>query len=185
MLNSEKFKKWAKGEIELSWVKDGVWEPFHRQPNLVVYEAADIMAECVAGLRKIDGMYIAFENSDVTKYSPDVTNDASYYNPVTPVADRSFVRVTTLGEPIIETTDPNYGGNKITFLGVTDGSSFFPSVVLTDSVSVLYHSALVSMSNEGVQEDDMIFSCADFAIPVTKIAGSQLGVRWELTFNNP
>lgn len=185
MLNSEKFKKWAKGEIELSWVKDGIWAPFHRQPNLVVYEAADIMAECVAGLRKINGMYIAFENANVTKYTPDVTNNAAYYNPAAPVDDRSFVRVTTLGEPIIETTDPEYGGNKITFLGVTDGSSFFPGVVLEDGVSILYHSALVSIDDKETQTDDMIFSCADFSIPVTKIAGSQLGVRWELTFNNP
>ena len=185
MINSEKFGMGVRGAIELSFVKDGVWTPFHRQSNLVVNNGCDIMAAAVAGLRTVNGMYICFENSDTTKYTAGEGNNAEYYNPATPVPDRSFVRVSTLGEPIIETSDGSaFEGNKITFLGVTDGSSFISGVPLTDSVSVLYHSALISTLENGEQADDYVFSCADFSTPVTKIAGSQLGVRWELVFNN-
>ena len=185
MLNTEKFKDYAKGRIELSWVKDGVWTPFHEQPNLVVYGAADILASAITGNRFVNGMYIAFENASVARYSEDASNDAAYYAPVVPIDDRGFVRVTTLGEPIIETTDPNYSGNKVTFLGVTDGTSFLPGVDVEDTESVFYHSALVSIDENNSQEDDLVFSCSDFAIDVTKIAGSQLGIRWEITFNKP
>jgi len=175
---------YVKGLIKLFWVKNGVWTLFHEQSNLVTYEAADILAAAVAGTRKIDGIYVAFENdSGAVEYTAAPENNAAYY--AVEEADRSFVRVTTLGEPIIEQDGTEYNGNKITFLGVTDGTSFFPASPLTDSVSVMYHSALVSRVDGGVQDSDKIFSCADFAVPVTKIAGSQLGVRWELVFNKP
>jgi hypothetical protein len=181
----ENLQNWVKGQIELSWVKDGIWVPFHKQSNLIAYGSADICASAVAGLRQINGMYIGFENdSGAVEYTPGAANDAAYY--ATEETDRSFVRVTTLGEPIIETSDEDfYAGNKITFLGVTDGTTFFPATPLTDSTSVLYHSALISIADSGDQIDDLVFSNADFSTPVTKVAGAQLGVRWELTFTKP
>lgn len=184
MLN-EKMENWVKGLIELSWVKNGIWTPFHKQSNLIAYGSGDICAAAVAGLRKINGMYIAFENdAGADNYVPGSDNDAAYY--ATEVANRSFVRVTTLGEPIIEASDANYTGNRITFLGVTDGTTFL-TAPLTDSLSVFYHSALVSIDDEGdgAQADDIIFSNADFSTTVTKVAGAQLGVKWEITFAKP
>lgn len=177
-------KGWITGSIELSWVKENKWTPFYERHNLVVDGAADICAAALKGERVVNGMYVCFENdAGATKYVADATNDAAYY--ASEETDRSFVRVTTLGEPIIESTEAAFGGNKITFLGVTDGTTFFPSTPLTDSVSKLYHSALVSIKDINDQPSDKLFSCADFSVPVTKVAGSQLGVRWALTFGRP
>lgn len=180
----EKLENWARGRIELFWVDKGEWTSFHVQENMVVNGAADIMAMAVSGKRAINGMYMAFENDpSAVNYTPGEANDAAYY--ATPSTDRGLVRVSTLGEPVSESTDPAYVGNKVTFMGVTDGTSFFPSVTLQDGTSVLYHSALTSMVEGGSQDEDKIFSCADFTTPVTKIAGSQLGVRWDIIFARP
>ena len=180
MFKDKLSKHQVKGSFGIYLVKDS-WELIHEQHNIVVNSAADILARAISGKAVINGMYMAFENDPgADKYIEAVGNNKNYY--AVPANDRSFVRVTTLGEPIIETTDAKYAGNKITFLGVTDGTSFFPSVPLTDSVSVLYHTALVSMKEGGGQDDDVIFSCSDFDIPVTKIAGAQLGLRWSLNF---
>ena len=179
---TENIKGWVKGSIELFWVKDKKWTLFHEQHNLVVNGAADICAAALKGERIVNGMYVCFENdAGAVKYVADATNDAAYY--ASEETDRSFVRVTTLGEPIIESSDTAFDGNKITFLGVTDGTTFFENTPLTDSVSKLYHSALISIKDIDDQASDKLFSCSDFSVPVTKVAGSQLGVRWALTFS--
>ena len=176
-------KTMFKGELSLFLVRGDEWTPLYKQRNMIVDQAADIMALAVTGRRRVDGMYVCFENSDVQKYIPNTDNDAEYYNPTPAVPDRSFVRVATLGDPVISSTDPALAGNKVAFLGVTDGSSELPGVPFLDSVSSIYHTALVSLDPDGQQSRDLIFSCADLDTPILKIAGAQLGVRWEITYN--
>ena len=174
-------KKTVKGRLDIFLVKDGIWEPVYSQSNLVANGASDICALTATGKRTIDTMYLCFENDpSAVDYVADAANTAAYY--ATASANRSFVRVATLGEPVIESTGPEYTGNKVTFMGVTDGTSFFPSVPVTDSTSVFYHAALVSAPADDSQAADMIFSCTDLATPITKIAGSNIGIRWAITF---
>jgi len=185
-MQKEIMSDWVKGAITLSWVKDGMWMPFAKKSNLVTYGGADIAAASLAGRLGVNGMYVGYANdSGAVKYTPDAANDAAYY--AVEETDRGLVRVSTLGEPILESTSGEYSGNKISFLAVTDGAAFFPATPLTDSVSEMYHSALVAMDPDSPENQslDKIFSCSDFSVPVTKIAGAQLGIRWDLVFTKP
>jgi hypothetical protein len=181
----EKAKKYAKGQIEYSYVyPDGRWELIHSQPNLITNEGSDVMAKALAGQLTVNGMYLVFRNdSGATPIVADKTNTADTY--ATPSANRSFCRVTAMGLPIFTASGADYQTNKVEFLAVTDGTSFYPSVPVTDGTSVFYHSALMALPDYTDQSLDKIFSCSDLSVAITKIAGAQIGIRWTITFETP
>lgn len=166
-----------KGYLELFKVTDHSWSSLGGKHNMLVDGAADIMAKALAGERTVNGVYLAYRNDPgAVSYQASSSNDAAYY--ATEEPDRGFVRIHTFGVPLVKIPAPGGGGAQITFLGVTDGTFFFPGTPVVDGVSVFNHSALVSMVEDGDQEDDMVFSCVDMAVPVTKMAGANLGARW-------
>jgi len=181
---NELFKK-VKGTIELFNVSDGVWgDCIHKQHNLITYQGADILAKAIAGDLNINAVYIVFENdSGAIRISEDLGNIAATYADSS--ANRSFVRVSTMGEPVFTADGTDYQSNQVTFLAVTDGISFFPAVPVTDGTSVFYHSALVSAADMDDQTEDLIFSCADLTTDITKVAGANIGIRWTITFEAP
>lgn len=174
----------VKGFIELYEVRGGDWKPVWAGPNLVANQAADIMASVLAGGTAVNGMYLVYRNDPgAVSITPDKTNTAATYAAAS--ANRGLVRVTTIGEPSLAQVGSDYVNNKITFVGVTDGSAFFPLVPVVDGTSVFYTAALVSIPDELTQADDLIFSCGDLGTAITKAAGAQVGLRWSITFTNP
>ena len=170
------------GHREYFQITNDKWVKVGEDHNMIVNEASDILANALSGDAIVNGMYLCFENSDTTNYVESKNNDASYYG--NEATDRGIVRVSTLGDPIFSTTEDKYSANRITFIGVTDGSSMFSSSV-QDGSSVFYHSALVAISDIENQSSDKIFSCGNLSTPITKIAGSQIGIKWTITFTTP
>ncbi len=170
-----------KGEIELYSVQDDVWTFNYKQHNLIAYDGSDVLAKALAGDLNINLMYLVFENDPAAvRISEGLANDAATYAATSP--NRSFVRVSTIGEPVYSASTSNYVNNKVVFLGITDGTTQVPSVPVTDGTSVFYHSALVASVEGAAQDEDKIFSCSDLTTEITKIAGAQIGIRWTITF---
>jgi len=184
MIKTDVLKKWIKGTIEYGYVyPNGTWETI-AQSNLVTYGGSDIMAKALAGQVNINAMYLVFENAPgAINITEDKTNDAATYQASS--ANRSFCRVTTIGEPSFSTSGSDYSNNKVTFLAVTDGTSYHVGVPITDSTSVFYHSALIASPDFSDASEDLVFSCSDFSTTITKIAGAQIGVRWTLQIETP
>jgi hypothetical protein len=174
----------AKGRITLFEVTDGEWRQCHQQDNMVTYSGADAMALMATGSSSINAIYLVYRNDPgAINITADKSNTADVYG--ASVTNRGVVRITTLGEAALTSSAAEYEGNKATFMGVSDGTTMFPSTPVTDGVSVFYHAALVCAPNISDQEDDIIFSCADFSTVQTKVAGAQLGVKWEIIFLAP
>lgn len=174
----EDIKNKISGEFSVFEVRGDSWELLHEQHNLITYSGADVMAKALAGDRVINGVYLAFENSDVADYVEDAGNTAATY--AAEVSGRSFVRVKTLSRPIFSQSAPEYANNSVQFQGVTDGTSFFPGTPVQDGISKFYHTVLVSTLPGGDQTDDVVFSCATWSVPITKVAGANLGIRWRV-----
>lgn len=174
----------VKGFIEAYEVREGrPWRLLAARGNLIANQAADIEALALATGAAINGMYLVYENNgSATPITPDVLNTAATY--ATPSADRGLVRISTLGEPAIATSSDIYTGNMVSFVGVTDGSVFFPGVPVIDGTSSFYTAALVLMPDFTDQSKDLVFSCGDLSTAITKVAGAQIGLRWTLTFTN-
>jgi len=172
-----------KGHREFFQVTNGVWEKIGEDHNMITNEGVNILAKAITNKAHINAMYLCFENTDTTNYNEAKTNNAEYYAGI--AANRGIVRISTLGEPIFSDSDSQYSHNKVTFLGVSDGTTMFPTVTVQDGTSIFYHTALVAMSDSEDQTKDMIFSCGDLTVPITKIAGSQIGIRWTITFTSP
>jgi len=149
--------KTVKGKIEIFRVNGDSWDLIHKQHNLIIYQGADILAKALAGDLNINAMYLVFENDPgAIRISADLSNIAGTYADAS--ANRSFVRVSTMGNPVYTSSDSDYQNNEVAFLAVTDGTSFFPTVPVTDGTSVFYHSALVSAADMDDQSEDLIFS---------------------------
>ena len=180
----EKLNRLVVGRIQIFRVSDGKWILIDEKKNLVTYGGSDILAKALANELKVNCIYVVFENNPAAiRISTDASNIAATYATSSP--NRSFVRVPTMGDPVYSSTDPDYANNEVSFLGVTDGSSEFPAVPVTDGVSVFYHSALVAAPDMDDQTKDVVFSCANFSSDQTKVAGAQIGIRWTLTFTSP
>ena len=181
----ETLRKIARGYVEMFLVRDGIWTPIGSVHNDICYDGMDIMAKALHGDLAINAMYLVFEND---AGAADITVDAAntYATYTAAEANRSFVRISTLGDPIYSSTDATiYENNRVVFLGVTDGTSYFPAIPVTDATSVFYHTALVAAPDFTDETEDKIFSCAALSPTVTKVAGAQVGVRWTITFDLP
>ncbi len=168
-----------KGDLEFFSVVKDKWTPIHKQQNMIVTEGASILASALAGNRKVDTMYLVFRNADgALDIVADTDNKVTDYTVES--ANRGTLRIPILGDPVF-TSSEEYSNNIITFLGVSDVSESW-GASLMDGSSTVYHTALASSDKEGA---DLIFSCADITVPITKIIGAQIGIKWNITFNRP
>jgi len=164
----------------------------HSQHNVIVNTAADVMALAVSGQANINGMYMAYENSvpPIVEATPAVTRAASYYHTTGSTDPRGFVRVPTISQPAIASSDPKYNGNQVTFVGISDSNVVIPDGTnsVTDGTSQFYGAALLFLDPAGFA-NDILFSAVTFddigPSEFEKIAGAQLGVRWVITFDIP
>lgn len=184
MTSNEIIDTGVHGSIEPFMLVAGDVRRYGEQCNMTVNSLNDAMALALGSGLRVNGMYLVYRNDPgATPIAPAKTNTAATYAAAT--ANRGLVRVSTIGTPAISSGDALYTGNKVTVIGVTDGTAFFSTVPVIDGTSVFYHTALVCIQDFDNQSRDIIISCADLTNPLTKLAGAQIGNRWTLTFAIP
>jgi hypothetical protein len=138
----------------------------------------------------ITGMYLEFDNSGtVTPFTIDRDQGTSYYANLNAAdADQDYLRV-----PLIATSGSNSNptnftdDNVATFHAQTAGTTGIHGNTFSDVAgSIVYGGALVAFRNgEGDSSQDLVL--ARFIYPVvnqlTKLAGSQIGVTWDVTLD--
>lgn len=170
-----------KGSIEYFHVDgEGSLHSLGSQPNMVTLQGADLQALALAGDRKVDGMYMVYDNGGALRVLATEDNNAATY--AVEGTDHGLCRVALAAHPTFTTNDvESYAGNEANFLAVSGGGLVFPGVPLTDGVSEFYHVALVSLGT--TQEDDLVLSCVSLSSDVPKAVGLQFGVRWKIRCN--
>lgn len=174
--------KGISGWVDLFEVRGGVWLPAGGQPNQITTQGADVMALALAGLRKLNCMYFAYSNgTGVSPLNSSEYNNASTYAAV--VSGRGVGRSLAVSAPSFSSSGSGFDGNRITITAMTSGDKLSGEDLL-DSVSSVYHVALVSAADDSDASLDMVFSCSDLTVERVKSAGAQIGVRWTLTCSN-
>jgi len=158
--------------------------------NLILYSAADILAQLIAGQStySIQAMYVEFKNlaapSDpVSAPAYDRTGDISYYNGLSGSVDTDYLRVPLTVSASIGTSDATkYNGNQVTFYGVTAGTSGIHGKTFAEtSNSAVYGYGLVATPVVSTQATDRVFSRA-YSTKLLKTSGKQIGVQWTIRF---
>lgn len=192
----------VKGLVQLSQAVVGPdgkpWYPWYKGRilhNQVCYDWGPVAAALFRGLQdgkdyRVAGMYIEFDNSGApVSPTPDADRDTTvdYYRGLSGTAD--FLRV-----PLIATSGSNSNealfsaDNVATFYaqtaGTTGSRTTSPLTFSDGANSNVYGAALVVFRDESDITQDLIVSRIyfDTGDQVEKVASSQIGVTWSLTF---
>jgi hypothetical protein len=186
----------AYGQARLSLVTNGIWVPRGGMTkNQICYDWASSVAALLRGLEdgdqyKVCGMYLEFDNSGVAvDPTPTISRDTTvdYYRALTGTQD--FLRV-----PLIATSGSNSDDtvfttdNVATFYTQSSGTlgqrTTAPLTFSDAANSNVYGAALVAFRDEADITRDLVISRVYFAAAnqVEKVASSQIGVTWSLTF---
>lgn len=187
----EDFTACVKGSIELFRTTGSVETTLLRSNNVVLNSGMDVAARALAGDIRINGMYMAYENSvpPITEATPAVTTTAMYYQTAGSTDPRGFIRVPTIATASFAATQLAYNTNKVTFVAISDGSVAIPDGgnTVQDGVSQFYGAALAYLADD--LADDILFSAISFKdigpVQFEKIAGAQVGIRWSIWFELP
>lgn len=170
------------------------WQRSDVQKNMVCYDWGVCAAALFRGLQdgkdyKIDSMYLEFDNSgaDVNPV-PTIarTTYNSYYRSLTGTAD--FIKVPLIATSGSASSGDFSGDNVAVFYaqstGTTGSRTTSPLTFSDGAGSRIYGAALVATLDSGDTTQDLIVSRIYFApgSQVEKVAGSQIGVTWALTF---
>jgi hypothetical protein len=168
--------------------RTGIIRKMIERENLVLYGGADILAKLLSGDPKyaVNTMYLEFSNIAPAIPSFDRTGGVSYYNGLAADPNVDFLRVPLTVNPVIDSSDPVlYLGNRVTFFGVSEGTTGFHGKTFGPvAPSTVYGAALVAAPDVLDQSQDVVFSRAYAGIgSVTKEAGFEIGVTWTIQFN--
>jgi len=153
--------------------------------NLILYGAADILAQLIAGNAdyKINAMYIEFENTGGPPVIPpafDRSGGRAYYDGLG--AGKDYLRVPILVSPALSASGVAYQNNQATFFAVTEGVAGVHGTTF-DITSVVYGAALVAAPDIGDQSQDIVFSRVYTEIgSIQKEVGHEVGVTWTIGF---
>lgn len=185
------------GRVVTSQILDATGKPWRVSPvlkNLVCFDWGVCAAALFRNLQDgknyhIDSMYLEFTNTGadidpVPTIGRDTTNE--YYRTLSGTED--FIKV-----PLIATSgsksSTDYSGNNVaTFFAQSTGTTGFrdtsPLTFSDASNSIVYGAALVATLDSGDITQDLVISRIYFdpGEQVAKVAGSQIGVTWALTF---
>jgi hypothetical protein len=156
-----------------------------QRSNLVLYGAADVLAQVVAGNPdyKLNAMYIEFENTGGTPVpAPSFTRAGgrAYYDGL---VGADYLRVPILTSPALSASSANYENNQAAFFAVTEGVAGVHSTPF-NTTSVVYGAALVAAPDIGDQSRDIVFSRVYTEIvSIQKEVGHEIGVSWTIRFN--
>jgi hypothetical protein len=179
-------------------IKTGKEIQFFRQKNLIMYEAADIMAGLLSGDSRFfpSHMYFVYENTDGGITSPPAITRAdgkSYFSSISgsdPAQDWLRVPITT--RPRVSVIGEDYSGNAVTFAassassdslaGESPEKNYF-SASGDNGPSKVFSLALVAATNPNTKAEDKIFSRLSLSTPMTILAGHHLTFYWIIKFN--
>ena len=158
------------------------------QENLVLFSAADINAQLLAGNVefKVSGMYFEFINglSPGSQSIPspvfDRTRSISYYTSL--LDPQGYSRVPIVANPKLSSTLATFQSNRVTFVAVTDGTSEPSGAALIADDSIFYSVALVSIVNFNDKTQDVLFSVVNLTTSRQHISGIEFGIRWDIDF---
>jgi hypothetical protein len=176
---------------------DGLWLPIAKKRNnlMVTYGmAAAMLFGFGDSSYRINRFYVEYENvgnpNDVVSVPAyDVWDTRSYYEDL--AAPRDYLRIPVLGSPTLsiaagyEDYFSEDQGNKLTFVGMTSGSSGMNGLDFSDSVnSKVFGLALVASPDSGDRTKDVIVTRGYYSTGQQKVKASsgQIGVSWELIF---
>lgn len=186
----------ASGEYDVGYVGPGGWRHLFTKRNLLLYTWGYVAAKCVGqgdATFKVAAAYLEYEN--VTNPSDAVSvpsygraDGLSYYDGLG--ANRDFLRVALAGTPSIDVS-PGYesyfttGGNRVTFDLQSSGTAGVLGRPFSDANnSKACGVALVATPSPADRTQDVILARGyfDVADQPLKLAGSQIGVRWKVSF---
>lgn len=154
--------------------------------NDFMYSGADIMAKLASGDSsfKIATMYFEFENGApgaIVEPTIDLTDGTEYFTALS--SPRDYLRVPLTINPSFS-ADTDYDNNKVTFFGVSSGSTGENGLAFSEAAgSYVYGGALVASPDIGDATDDRIFARSYWAsTPAEKHTGRQIGMQWTVTF---
>lgn len=160
--------------------------------NLILFSGADILAQCLTGNAKyaVSTMYLEFMNlaspSDpIVPPAFDRTGGIAYYNGLSGSPDTDFIRVPLTVNPSIVASGSDYNGNRVTFFGMTEGTTGFFGKPFNPGVnSAVFGAALVAAPDPDDQSQDVVFSRVYAGIDkVLKQTGYEIGVVWTVQLN--
>lgn len=177
------------GPIELGYVDEatGLWTPLQvKRRNLITYGGSDILGRILSGnaLYVPSRMYFEFHNG-ASPPTPTVSRDTEpdYYLGLTGTED--FLRVPLNFTPALSASSGNFVSNICTFMGVTSGSTGArttgPLTFSSGALSKVFSAAIVA-SPTGDVGGDIVFARFNLDTAIAKIAGSQIGVKWQVQF---
>lgn len=142
--------------FELSTIEGGVRTCRASYRNLVVYSGYDLLALAVAGLGRINAMYLEFSNVEPSEPTIDISRSRSYYASLS--GDSGYLRVTGLPAPTMSASSSNYKNNILTYLGSSDGAVAHGATFGTGSYIV--STALVWAPSASDPTQDVIYNAA-------------------------
>jgi hypothetical protein len=172
------------------------WQPATEwSPNLVLYEWGAIAAHLFSqGLatHRISGLYMEFENVAnpnntvaIPTFDRGPNSGITYYAGLSANPIRDYQRI-QLSSAIVSSTGPNYPrGNRINFFAQSQGVvGVFGRPFSDANNSKVFGAALVAMVSEADLTQDLVMSRFYFDVTQQqlKLATSQVGIDWELTF---
>jgi hypothetical protein len=188
--------KMARGFVRFSVIDEKSKKvlSFVEKKNLILYGAADILGQLLAGesTYAIAGLYIEFQNTAGVITPPTVTraDGRIYYDDLVSSLDTDFLRVPLTTSPGIEGSSDDYNSNLVTFFGVSDGSTGFHGKTFSQAAnSHIFGAALIATPTPASQSSDVVFSrvyIGDAGIgwtdAIEKVDGQQVGVTWGIEF---
>jgi hypothetical protein len=154
--------------------------------NSIVYGGADIMASLLSGnlTNSINTMYMQFYNAEEV-YSPPAVSRAdgiSYFTSQLGPINHDYIRVQTVGSPVVAASTSNYSGNKVVFTaysGTPDTGELGQN--FTAGTSKVYGGGLVLSQSQNSSSSDLLFARATTS-QITLVTGHQVAMRWTITF---
>lgn len=177
--------------------------PIHRQKNMIMFEAADVMARLVKGdpSYRISHMYFEYENNsngDGSVSSTPTLNRGmgrSSFDAITGSGPnpQDWLRVPIVTDGLLQVYPDNsddYKGNAVTFTATSAASvsqegespahNYFGTGV--DGPSKIFAVALVAAPSPADHTKDLIFSRLVLTTPFPVSAGSHPAAFWSLRF---
>jgi hypothetical protein len=185
----------ASGQVRPFHVRNGVWQPAGTpEHNAVLYGAATIMGQLLRGQPdgrswRLGAVYLEYENNGGVAVSApafDRSGGRDYYDGLGLSATRDYLRVPLTAQTFESSDDDLYpGGNLLTVFAQTAGVEGVNGKTFSHTVqSRVFGGALVATPEFSDPTQDVVFSRFYYDVAsnqLVKLAGSQIGLTWELT----
>jgi hypothetical protein len=188
MLICDNIRHPASGEVQLGYMdpETGAFQVLYGRANLFMKTGADLLARLLAGGQNLQvrGMYLEFDNGvdPIVEPAYDRDSDISYYT-ASLGADRDFLHVPLVSQPMLSASDGTYSTNQVSFFSLSSSKLGENGEQTFQTGSRVYGGALVATPDLSDRSKDIVV-CRTYwgASALEKDASHQVAVRWVLTF---